>query len=168
MSFDIGDSVIDSRDIIERIEELASEAQDAYEVYVDEYKQEEYDTYVEAFPPGIDEVPLDKDDWLIENGFEPLDVDDWLDTQGDDEMEELKHLKALQEEAEGHVPDWRYGATFILEDHFKEYTMEMLEDCGYIPKDFPSWIEVDWDATDNNVKMDYTEFTLGDYTYLAR
>ena len=166
MSFFIGDSVIDSRDIIERIEELASEAQDAYEVYVDEYKQEEYDAYVEAFPQGIDEVPADKDDWLIENGFEPLGVDDWLDTQED--YLELEQLKALQEEAATYVSDWRYGATFILEDHFKDYTMEMLEDCGYIPKDFPSWIEVDWDATANNVKVDYTEFTLGDYTYLAR
>jgi hypothetical protein len=56
----------------------------------------------------------------------------------------------------------------IEEDDFDEYCKELLEDCGYISKDFPVWIEIDWDATANNVRQDYQEVEFRGTNYLFR
>ena len=43
-----------------------------------------------------------------------------------------------------------------------------LEDLGYIPKDFPSWIEIDWTSTIYNVLQDYSEVTYQGTEYFYR
>ena len=45
---------------------------------------------------------------------------------------------------------------------------ELLVDCGYIPKDLPSWIVIDWEETADNLKIDYMEVSLMGETYLMR
>ena len=84
-----------------------------------------------------------------------------------DDQEELDTLYAFQDDAEC-IPDWGYGETFIRDDHFTDYMREFLEDTGYIPKDFPEWIKIDWESTANNVQSDYTSFKLLGETYWAR
>ena len=56
----------------------------------------------------------------------------------------------------------------IEEDDFEDYCEELVIDCGYIPKDFPSWIEIDWEATASNMKQDYSELDYQGITYLFR
>ena len=56
----------------------------------------------------------------------------------------------------------------IAEDDFEEYVEELVTDCGYISKDLPSWIEIDWKATANNVRQDYSEVDFRGTTYLYR
>ena len=51
--------------------------------------------------------------------------------------------------------DWYPGA-MIADRHFRDYAREMLEDCGDIPRDLPSYIEIDWEATARNIRLDYT------------
>jgi hypothetical protein len=63
--------------------------------------------------------------------------------------------------------DW-YPAYLIRDSHFEKYTIEMLEDCGTIPKDLPSWVEIDWERTANNVQIDYTSTTIEGTTYWYR
>ena len=118
--------VIDSRDVIARIEELQGE-RDAHE-------------------QGPSE---------------------WGDECKED-CEELGTLLALQDEAEGYAADWQYGAALIRDSYFKDYCRETLEDCGTIPKDLPTWVEIDWDATARNMQQDYTSVEFGDVTYWIR
>ena len=44
----------------------------------------------------------------------------------------------------------------------------MLIDCGTIPADLPSWVEIDWDATAHNVKVDYNTVDINGGTYWFR
>ena len=38
-----------------------------------------------------------------------------------------------------------------------EFAEETCTDCGYISKDMPSWIEINWEKTWDNLSYDYTE-----------
>ena len=38
-----------------------------------------------------------------------------------------------------------------------DFTMELLESCGDIPKDLPSYIHIDWEGTARDIMMDYSE-----------
>lgn len=81
---------------------------------------------------------------------------------------ELDMLTAFAKEGSVELEDWEYGVTFIREDYFVAYTEEMLKETGYFTGDLPWWIVIDWDATADHVKEDYTEFTLDGNTYYAR
>ena len=63
--------------------------------------------------------------------------------------------------------DW-YPVTLIRSRHFTDYVREMLIDCDTIPADLPSWVEIDWDATARNVKVDYSAIDVGSDTYWFR
>jgi len=149
------DQVIDSRDIIERIEELEGE-QEALK-----------DTVTEA------QDALDEAGDLAENLAELQATAEAADTalcewEEGDEGQELKALLALQDEAEGYAPDWKYGTTLIREDHFPDYCQELLADCGDLPRNLLDYIVIDWDATAENLKADYTEVDFDGTTYLVR
>ena len=46
------------------------------------------------------------------------------------------------------------------------FTEEQIEDCGYIDKDFPSWIVVDYQQTwDRNLRFDYSTIEVEGETY---
>ena len=64
--------------------------------------------------------------------------------------------------------EFDYGVTLVNVDDLEEYVEQDLVDLGYIPKDFPSWIEIDWEATANNVRQDYTEVEYQGNNYLGR
>ena len=39
-----------------------------------------------------------------------------------------------------------------------EFAEQLCQDCGYITRELPSWIEIDWQKTwDNALSYDYTE-----------
>ena len=43
-----------------------------------------------------------------------------------------------------------------------EFAQQIATDCGYITRDLPSWIEIDWQKTwDNALSYDYTELIGG-------
>ena len=43
-----------------------------------------------------------------------------------------------------------------------DFAEQIATDCGYITRDFPSWIEIDWQKTwDNALSYDYTELIGG-------
>ncbi len=92
----------------------------------------------------------------------------WKEWEESDEAEELKFLQTLVDELEDYCVDWKYGVTIIHQDYFTEYTEEMLKECGYLPNDLPSWIEIDMEKTAENVKVDYTEAEYNGVTYYAR
>ena len=117
------EDVIDSRDIIERIEELESALKNF----------------------------LDENDVLLEENFPDID--------------ELKALRNLANEASQYSSEWQYGEILISYSYWEEYVQEMLEDCGDIPKNLPWYIAIDWKTTAENIAQDYTivEFNGVDY-----
>jgi antirestriction protein len=38
-----------------------------------------------------------------------------------------------------------------------DFTQQLLEDCGEIPKDLPNYIVIDWEATARQIMWDYSE-----------
>lgn len=140
------DDIIDSRDIIERIEELRKE-RDAFEV--------------------VAELPVaDLADPALAVNDRP--AQSWADEYSD-EAQELKTLEALQEEAEGYAPDWRHGATLIRDSYFERYAQDLAEDIGAIQKDL-AWpaCHIDWKAAADALKMDYTEVDFDGEAYWVR
>lgn len=39
----------------------------------------------------------------------------------------------------------------------EEFVIQMLEDCGDIPKNLPNFVHIDWEKTTRDVMMDYSE-----------
>ena len=91
----------------------------------------------------------------------------------DDEAKELAELQAILDDLKGNGGDeqfrgdW-YPVTLIRDSHFTDYAREMLEDCGTIPRDLPSWVEIDWEATARNIRVDYTPTDIDGVTYWYR
>ena len=42
-----------------------------------------------------------------------------------------------------------------------EFAQQIAEDCGDVPRDMPSWIEIDWEASWENLTYDYVESNDG-------
>ena len=164
------DNVIDSRDIIERIDELTGD----FQALVDDIEAAETDEEREMAFSALSA-------WLIghtnivpdlrttgEIAF--YDVSEWAES---DDAHELKALLALADEAEC-SPDWSYGETLIHEDYFTDYTEEMINDCYELPKEFNSgawpWrhMTLDYEAAADEAKQDYMEVNFDGETYYIR
>ena len=135
---------IDKRDLAERREAL---------------KQEILDSFLENFP-HYEEMTESFEDIR----FEEEEIESWKE-YFEDELKEIEEIDDVENELGS---EFEYGVTLVDVDDWEEYVEELLEDIGYIPKDFPSWIEIDWEATANNVKVDYTEVTYQGNSYLGR
>jgi len=136
------DDVIDSRDVIARIEELRDE-RDSLKTDREEVTHDD--------PEGYNAAVQALQDW--ENDYGP----------------ELAALEALQTEAEGCAPDWRYGAMLIRDSYFKNYAMELADDIGAIPRDL-SWPAtcIDWDQAAKELRMDYASVDFDGVDYWVR
>lgn len=122
----------------------------------------------------IDELQAERLDWIGQGGEDIPEgpawdaaVNAWAIENGEDAAE-LAALHKLATEAEGYAADWEYGEILIRDDYFTDYAREMLEDCGTIPRDLPSWVEIDWEATARNVRIDYTAVDFDGVTYWIR
>lgn len=133
------DDIVNRRDIEDRIDELESERTDFLDNTCAEAKLDELDD-------GYDE--LREESTAI-----------W--EKQTDEGREWRTLTDVLEE----MGDADY---LVSERYFPKYIKETLEDCGDIPRNFPWYIEIDWDATAENVKSDYSELEWDGHTYLYR
>jgi len=148
--------VIDSRDIIARIDELESEQTD-FQGSLEEAKEE-----LEA----LDEEATD--DEKFEKKEAVKEAEQALKEFNDDYGEELTALKSIADECEGYG-DWSYGETLIREDYFEDYARELAEDIGAIPKD-SKWpcTCIDWEQAAEELKVDYTSIEFNGVTYYMR
>jgi hypothetical protein len=138
--FSNASDVIDSRDIIKRIETLAG-----------------------AFAAaGIDPDKLDpKAEDYDDQGLAE-------DHPAHDYATELRNLRSLESEAED-CGDWVYGATLVRDSYFETFAQEEAESIGAIdPK--ASWPLgcIDWERAANELKMDYTAVDYDGETYYVR
>jgi hypothetical protein len=137
--------ILDSRDIIERLEELKEHFEALHEQETEEGK-----------------TVLEFEDWLEAL---PSDCDD---------LEEYNELCNLQSECEDYAADWLHGAQLIREDYFTDYIEELIKDCYELPKELQSdqWpyrhITIDYEAAADEAKCDYTEAEFMGHTYFIQ
>lgn len=139
------EDILDVRDIIARVEELEDDRQ------------------------ATEDAASEEASKFRKQGRDLSAIVAWDEEHG----EELATLSALLADMAGNGGDeeWRgdwYPATLIRDSYFTDYAQELVEDCGYIAKDFPNWIEIDWEATARNVRMDYTSTEFDGVTYWYR
>jgi hypothetical protein len=98
--------------------------------------------------------------------FEVVDNNKEFQELWKDELNSIREIDELESDIDN--GEFDSGTTLIEEDDFEEFVEQDLEDCGYISKDFPTWIEINWEATANNVRQDYSEVEFRGNTYLYR
>lgn len=148
------EDVIDSREIINRIEYLEDERSTL---------SDKVDEAVEA----LNSVPEEDQTGLTEAVDTRNDAEEALkEWDESDEGQELKALKALQDEAEGYSEDWKHGAGLIRDSYFKEYAEQFADDIGAINKEC-SWPNncIDWEQAADELKQDYTSVDFDGVDY---
>lgn len=133
---------MDTRDLIERREELKEQVLTNFQ---DTFPHYEVETYEDI-------------------AFAEEEIQSWVEGF-EDELKEIEEIDNLENEIGS---EFIFGVSLIEEEGFEDYCEELLEDCGYISSDFPTWIEIDWTKTANNMKVDYCVTTFQGETYLYR
>ena len=95
------------------------------------------------------------------------------DTCDIDVMTERNALCAILDDLKGYGGDeqWRgdwYPVILIRDSHFTDYAHELCEDIGDVPRDLPSYIEIDWEQAARDLSMDYTSTEIDGVTYFYR
>jgi len=153
-TIDNTDDIIDSRDVIARIEELEAER--------------------EALDETLDEMDADYNRASYgEDGAEHdalIQARKALEEWDDDNAAELAALKALADEASGYAADWAYGETLIRDSYFKDYAQELAEEIhgnALVNLQWPMSC-IDWDQAARELQCDYTAVDFDGVTYWIR
>lgn len=187
------DDILDSRDIDARIEELESEisaieeevsedhAEQVTEIEEQEERIAELDAELAALFKEIAENPEQEEVLTarkteIEDRIEQL-METLADTKEESEeehcqsevLEELKKELSLLTTFRDDVnsAEWKYGLTLINENYFQKYTEEMVEEL-YGKDAVPNFLVIDWEATVDNVKIDYSCVEFDGETFYYR
>lgn len=161
--------VIDSRDVIARIEELTNLI-DAEEISEDNGAEPQLDedgkTIVRMSQCG--ECGRDWNDALITSRTPAPNARCPYEAIHE-EIAELKILQSLADEAEGYAPDWKHGEALIRDSYFEDYARELADDIGAVSKD-ANWPNnhIDWEAAADALKQDYTSVDYGGVEYWIR
>lgn len=138
-SVDNSQDVIDSRNVIARIETLESERLDL----------------ASAVDQAVGDAATEAETTLR----------DWDNSE---EAEELSVLKALAEEGEG-SPDWSHGETLIRDSYFEEYAEQLADDIGAIDRTANWPLNcIDWGKAADQLKADYSSVDFDGTTYWIR
>lgn len=159
--FDNRDDVIDSRDVIERIEELESLLEDCE----NEGKEAAERARVEFINALEDGEEYDDEDLVRAMDAAAAEHEPDLD-----DVEELAALKALAEEVEA-SSDWIYGETLIRDSYFREYAEQLADEIGAInPKRVYDWPLdcIDWDLAAERLQADYFSVDFSGVEYWIR
>ena len=189
--------IIDSRDIIERIEELEAERKPwvaGYNMpgYMPDNEPASFETWEEAKAYLVETVKTFADEDNIElidepfaNWSEDQDVGEivgqfhyWItaaDCEGlsDDDHAELMALRKLAEQCDG-CSDWQYGETLIRRSYWVKYIEQLIDDCYEMPKPLKSdqWpyrhMTIDYKAAADEAEVDYISVDFDGVEYLIR
>ena|SRR5437868_15243805 len=153
------DDVIDSRNVIARIEELEGDRQGL----------------VDELDEATECVKFHHNGELDEAGDYPEHIE-WhrcrealSEWDAGDDAEELRKLKAFAGEAAGYAADWRHGAMLVHDSHFQKYAEEEAEAMGLINTN-ASWPYtcIGWEKAATELQQDYTSVDFDGETYWTR
>jgi len=159
--------IIDSRDVIKRIDDLQDDL-DTLEENVREAREALTAAAQDrATAQGVVEIERRTTD-LEEAATTLADAEvalaEWPDS---DEGEELVKLKELADEGEG-LSDWEHGVALISESYFETYARELADEIGAVQGEgWPSHC-IDWKHAAEELQMDYTAVEFDGVTYYAR
>lgn len=105
---------------------------------------------------------------IIERYEQLEDLDDSLP-----DAEERTLLASILDELKGCGGDeqWRgdwYPIALIADSYFVDYCIDLVTDIGDLPKNIPSYLAIDWEATANNIQLDYKGIRIDGITYWYR
>ena len=164
-------SSLDSRDIqkeIDNIEVLKNDYELDLESLNDELNDLESELYDIENEGDYTDKQNDTDNRLEEIADKENEIQE-CEFEYNRYAEELEELEALKEEISNNSDEgFEYGIQLIHGNYIDDYLDELLEDCGYLPKDLPYWIKIDWRATYDNMKEDYNEIELNGNTFYVR
>jgi hypothetical protein len=136
--------VLDTRDLIERRDELKEGILNSFLETFEHYKER-----TESFEDIL---------------FEEEEIQEWKEDWEDD-LQEIDQIDKIEYTLGS---EFEYGVTLVREDYWEEYVEDLLVEIGYLPKELPCWIEIDWVSTAYNVSQDYEEVLYQGDTYLGR
>jgi hypothetical protein len=89
------------------------------------------------------------------------------------EAEELENLGKLLVDCAGHTGNYKWDGNWypdflIADDHFPTYAEEYANDSGAISRENASWIVIDWNATAEGLKQDFSSVDFDGVTYWYR
>jgi predicted nuclease with TOPRIM domain len=170
--FNWTDSTIDSRDIIERYENLKGDYDELLEALEEARNTYTYHGDKCAGSVEFDEKLFDEElrelEKVIENAQEELDQ--FNQSFEKDEMDTLSEIIKQGEVS----PDWFYGEALINSDYFVDYTKELIDDCYELPSELTSgkWpychINIDYESAAAQLKDDYFSIDIEDQTFYIR
>ena len=151
------DDLIDSRDVIARIEELTDER----ESLVNDIEQ----ASAALTDLDDDDTQESRDDALTDLETATAALKDW----DADNVQELTALQDLAKQGADYATNWEYGETLIRDSYFKEYAIGLADDIGAINSD-ASWPMtcIDWDQAAEELQMDYSSIEFNGITYWVR
>jgi hypothetical protein len=155
------DDIIDSRDVIARIEELEESISNSGDCY-----------HCGKLVTRTDEG----EPWLNDAGsavcpaFEKESPHQDIGPEDEAEAAELRALKALATEAEGYAADWHHGETLIRDSYFEEYARDLAEDIHGREALSGAWPFgcIDWQEAAEQLQQDYTSVDFGGVTFWIR
>lgn len=159
------DDVIDVAGLLGRWDELddlmidARDTEEAYNTAVAETAE------IQASIDGLD----DESDLALTHALEQAELTEaeaLTDMQAaqdafDEELrKEYALLTSIKDELSGYGGDYQfqgnwYPQSLIDSDYFTEYAEQMVKDIGDMPDEIPAYIAIDWEATAQNLKVDY-------------
>lgn len=151
----LNEDVIQVESITDRVDELRSDTDDLRTTLA-EAKQADEEAGLDCFTPSPEHVAA------------AAALEEWIPTG----FSELKALEALLDDLRGNGGDhqWEgdwYPATLYRDDEtFTDHIEELTTDCYAL--NLPPFVEVDWKATADNCRVDYTEIEIDGVTYLYR
>lgn len=144
--------IIDSRDVIARIEELEAERDE-----------------ISSALDGIDiTVAGEEPDATLSDSERAALVAKLAEWDASEDGVELATLHALAEQCEGYG-DWDNGEALIRDSYFETYAEELADDLGMINRD-ARWPvnHIDWEAAARELQQDYTQVDFDGVSYWMR
>lgn len=140
---DIGADTLDSRDIINRIDELRDE-RDGLQADLDACVANPADPEYRACR---------------------LNLENWQSEYAD----ELDRLERFAVQLEDCCPDWTYGQMLIENSYFETYVQEFAEETGAVDPAAPWPLNhIDWKGAARELQTDYTYAEIDGFKYWAR
>jgi len=111
---------------------------------------------------------------LVDDGHDADDLQAFIDKYGKSQF--VDYIEEYLEAVDGHGDEVVESFLEIFDidsigslsdaymgqyDSGAEFAQNIAEDCGDVPRNMSSWIEIDWEASWDNLSYDYTEGSGG-------